>query len=133
MGKTSDKGNMGQTAITLEALKRGYKVAIPFGEGWQYDLVVDRNGKLERVQCKYTESDGEIINVRCQSSNSWGTVKYTKHTIDWLAVYDNSSGKCYFIPGELMGDKGRRSIFLRLSTPKRRTKNMHFANEFEEW
>lgn len=133
MGKTSDKGNIGQTAITLEALRRGYKVAIPFGEGWAYDLVVDRKGKLERVQCKFTESKNGVIQVRCQSSNSWGTVKYTKNNIDWLVVFDNTTGKCYFIPGAVLGDKGRRSIFLRLSAPARPTRNMHYAKDYETW
>jgi hypothetical protein len=59
---------------------------------------VCRAEKLERVQCKYTRSNGVFINVQCRShSLTRGKIKATKHyaekTIDWLAVYDATTGR----------------------------------------
>ena len=79
--------------IAADLLRRGYKIAVPYGEDWDYDLILCRNEKLERVQCKYTRSDGVVVVVRpCSHSLTNGRVRATKYytasTIDWLAVYD---------------------------------------------
>ena len=64
------QGSIGEVMVMAEAIRRGYKVALPFGEDWRYDLIVVRNGRLERVQCKYTKSDGRVVTVRCASMNN---------------------------------------------------------------
>jgi hypothetical protein len=45
--------------------RRGFGVAIPFGEDYDFDLVLIRDGRLERVQVKYTASDGSVVKVKC--------------------------------------------------------------------
>jgi hypothetical protein len=50
--------------VAADLRRKGHKVALPFGEDWNYDLIVEREGRLERVQVKYTESDGRVIAVR---------------------------------------------------------------------
>jgi hypothetical protein len=47
--------------IAADLVRRGYKIAIPYGEDWDFDLIVCRHETLERVQCKYTRSDGTVI------------------------------------------------------------------------
>jgi len=39
--------------VLADAFRRGYRAAIPVGEDWPFDLIVERRGKFERVQCKY--------------------------------------------------------------------------------
>ena len=109
-------------AVATDLLRRGHKVAFPFGEDWDYDLILRRAGRLERVQVKHARSDGRVLPVRCRShSLTNGRVRATKHytaaTIDWLAVYDASSGACYYVPAVELGD-GRSELLLRL-TPAR--------------
>jgi PD-(D/E)XK endonuclease len=66
--------------IAADLIPRGYKIAIPYGEDWDFDLIVCRDEKLERVQCKYTKSNGIYVTVRCRShSLTNGKVKATKH------------------------------------------------------
>ena len=116
-----------------DALRRGYKVAIPFGEDWDYDLIVLRNGKLERVQCKYTESGGETIRVKCHSTNNWCTKSYSENDIDWLAVYDKTTDKCYYIPSKELG-KGRYEIKIRLTKTKNNQKKyIRMAQDYLDW
>src|SRR3954465_11096073 len=102
------KGDTAELAVALELRRRGYRICFPDGEDSDYDLVVDRGDRLERVQVKYTESDGCIVVVRCGShSLTNGRVKQTKRytaaMIDWLAVYDATTGVCYYVPASLLG------------------------------
>jgi hypothetical protein len=130
---TKDKGDIGEAMVTADALRRGHKVAIPIGENGRYDLIVERRGRLERVQVKYAESDGRVLRVKCCSTNNWCTIKYCAADVDWLAVYDRTTDRCYYIPGEMLGD-GRSAIHLRLAPTKNRQKRrVLWASDFTEW
>lgn len=133
MARTKEKGDLGEAMVMADVIRRGYKVAIPVGEDWRYDLIVLRKGKLERVQCKYTQSDGKRIEVKCRSTNNWNTRKYTKRDIDWIAVYDATSDRCYYISAELLGE-GKSIITLRLTTPaNKQKKGVRWAKSFLGW
>lgn len=133
MAETKTKGDLGVVMVLADALKRGYKVAIPVGEDWDYDSIVLRKGKLERVQVKYTESDGKVIHVKCRSMNNWNIKKYTEKMIDWLAVYDKTSNECYYISSSFMGE-GRSGMNIRLMKPKNNQKSLiHLAEDFVNW
>ena len=133
MTSRKQKGDFGEAMVFAAVVKLGYKVAVPWGEDWRYDLIVLRNDKLERVQCKYVESDGKRIEVPCKSSYRGTTVVYTSDNIDWIAVYDRTSDACYFLPASMLGT-GRRSITLRLTPPKNgQTKSILMAKDFVDW
>src|SRR5581483_6769398 len=90
---TKQRGDVAELKVACDLRRRGCTVAIPFGEDCDYDLVIDRSGRLERVQVKHTESDGAVISVQCRSHSLTNgrirrTKNYTAATIDWLAVYD---------------------------------------------
>jgi hypothetical protein len=134
MAVKKTQGSIGEAMVMAEAIKRGYKVALPFGEDWRYDLIVVRNGKLERVQCKFTKSNGEKITVRCRSLNNWSTIVYCQDDIEWIAVYDQTTQKCYFVPSEMLGEKGRATISLRLTPTKNNQKRgVLWARDFLAW
>ncbi len=130
---TKHKGDLGEAMVVAEALRRGFKVALPIGEDWRYDLIVLRNGVLERVQCKYVESYGECINAKCRSTNNWANRKYSTNDFDWLAVYDKTTDRCYFIPSSILGD-GRAQFGLRLTAPKNNQRaKINWAHDFLSW
>ncbi len=134
MAETKTKGDLGVAMVMADALKKRYKVAIPVGEDWDYDLIILRNGKLERVQCKYTESDGKVIDASCRSMNNWSVKKYTQKMIDWIAVYDKTSDKCYYIPSSLLGNEGRARIKLRLTkSVNNQKRGINWAKNFLDW
>jgi len=134
MAETKRKGDIGEAMIMADVLKRGYKVALPVGEDWRYDLVVLRLGRLERVQCKYVESDGKVIQVPCRSANQHSVHKYTEDELDWISVYDLTSDKCYYIPSTMLGVKGRATIHLRLTTPlSNQQKGILWASDYSVW
>lgn len=114
---TKSKGDLGQAIVMADVLKRGYKVAMPLGEDWRYDLIVTKNNKLLRIQCKYTESSNGVIKVRCETHDGRNYYKYKQSDLDYIAVYDKLTEKCYYIPSSYLGN-GRATISLRFSKTK---------------
>ena len=116
------KGDLAEVAVAADILRRGHKVALPFGEDWDYDLIACRQGRLERVRVKHAcEVDG-VIPVRCRSASlTNGRVRavkyYTADTVDWIAVYEARSGECYYVPSTEFAT-GRSILSLRV-TPAR--------------
>jgi hypothetical protein len=129
------KGDLAELKVACDLHRRGYGIAIPFGEESDYDLVVERDGKLERVQVKHADSGGEVISVQCYSNSLTNgkvrTVKrYTAATIDWLAVYDRGTDRCYYIPASELGN-GRRELLLRLTPPRNNQRaRVRFAKHY---
>jgi hypothetical protein len=121
--------------VAADLMRRGHKVAFPYGEDWDYDLIVFRNEELERVQVKYACSNGDVIPVKCYShSLTNGRIRQTKHytakTIDWLAVYDPVTDRCYYVPARELGD-GRSLVHLRLSdTPNNQRVGIRLASDY---
>ena len=119
MAPLKAKGDLAEVMIAADLIRRGYRIAIPYGEDWDFDLILCRGHLLERVQCKYTESNGEVVTVRCRShSLTNGKVRSVKHytaaTIDWLAVYDAATERCYYVPATELGE-GMNMMHLRLA------------------
>jgi hypothetical protein len=116
------KGDLAELRVACDLISRGYQIAIPFGEDSDFDLVVLRDGMLERVQAKHTASKNGVICVRCRSASlTNGKVRRIKHytakTIDWLAIYDRTTDRCFYVPASELGT-GRWMLHLRL-TPAR--------------
>jgi len=98
--------------------------------------VVERHGRLERVQVKYTTSDGSTIVVRCRShSLTNGRVRATKHytaeTVDWIAVWDPTTGTTYYVPSAVFD--GFSTLHLRTApTRNNQSRRIRHAADFLE-
>ena len=119
------KGDRAEIEVARDLIRRGFRIAIPYGEDWDFDLIFQRPGSdsLERVQVKYAESRPDVISVRCCSHSLTNgkvrrTKKYTPTTIDWLAVYDRVTDRCYYIPAATLGEDGMRQMHLRFTPTK---------------
>jgi hypothetical protein len=131
------KGDLAELKVATDLRNRGYKLAFPYGEDWDFDLILCRdNGALERVQVKHTRSNGQVIIVLARSASlTNGKVKmikqYTAAMIDWLAVWDATDDRCYYIPAQELG-AGMHSLTLRLKpTLNRQARGIRFAREYQ--
>jgi hypothetical protein len=104
---SKQKGNIAELECLLAINKYGFKTSIPFGDDCRYDLVVDINNKLYRIQCKKSRalqnSEGFKFNTKSIVITTHGVKesKYTKDEIDFFAtVYD---GQCYLVPVDECG------------------------------
>jgi hypothetical protein len=118
MALLKQKGDLAELMVAADLRSKGYKVALPYGEDWDYDLIIERDGRLERVQVKHACSDGRVITVKARSQSLTGgrvmSIKhYTDDIIDWLAVYDVTTTRCYYVPAEELGE-GMNTVTLRL-------------------
>jgi hypothetical protein len=135
MAVTKTKGDLAELMVAADLREKGYKIAFPFGEDWDYDLIFDNAGKLERVQVKYAESDGVVLAVRCRSHSLTNgkirqTKRYTAAMIDWLAVYDRFTERCYYVPAAKLGD-GMSLMHLRLApTLNGQHAGINFADDY---
>lgn len=105
--------------VAADLRRRGNRILFPYGEDCDYDLVAERpDGRFERVQVKHAESDGSVVVVKCLSHSLTNgrvraTKRYTGTTIDWLAVYDATTARCYSVPASELG-AGRALMHLRI-------------------
>lgn len=131
---TKIKGDLGQAMIMADTLKRGYKVALPLGEDWRYDLIVLRKDELLRVQCKYVESKNGVVKVRCETHDGRNYYRYRQEDLDYIGVYDKITDKCYYVSSQLLGKKGRGSLNLRFKDAKNgQRKKIFRADDFTKF
>jgi hypothetical protein len=106
MRHTQRKGDTAVAQAIATFTKMGYDVLIPLTESAAYDLVIDVEGKLKRVQVRFT-STNEVDLRRIHSNSTGYIIKKTKeNSYDWLYIL-SSDGEEYLIEECLYG---RRSI-----------------------
>jgi hypothetical protein len=119
MAPLKEKGDLAELIVAADLAKRGWEIAVPWGENSDFDLIAFRGDQLERVQVKYSGASPDVVQVRCQShSLTNGRIRrtklYTAETIDWIAVYHQPSDRCFYVPARELGS-GRRILHLRLA------------------
>ena len=117
MDKSGIKGNMALGNAIAYFTKEGYTVSIPLTYTQEYDLVVDIDGKLKKVQCKFTsikEKSGSYrIDVRVRGHKNVHGDYYCKmmdcNKVDYIyALTENMDS--YFIPVKLFIGKQQLSL-----------------------
>lgn len=118
MDSTLIHGDINELQCILDFQKRGYYCSIPFSSSCRYDVVVDINNCLYRIQCKastFNEIEGVIImHALRQTTNTKGTIKYaySKNEIDYFYTSWNNYG--FLIPVEEVST----AKYLRVKEPK---------------
>ena len=108
MRTTQKKGDLALTKAIHSFTSKGYDVALPITESAAYDLIVDIEDQILRIQVKFTsEKDVDLRNIH---SNSKGYVvkKNKRISYDWLYVL-HENGKEYLFKECFIG---RRSVRL---------------------
>ncbi len=131
------KGDLAEIKVAADLMRRGYKIALPYGEDWDFDLIVCRGPRrLERVQVKYAASSAGCLEVRCRSQSLTGgrvraVKRYTAETIDWLAVFDVRTDRCFYLPAEELAG-GRSTLTLRMSPARNGQRaRVRLASDYE--
>jgi PD-(D/E)XK endonuclease len=109
-GLRSGKGDIATAHAIATFTAMGYDVSIPLTESAAYDIVVDDQTGMCRVQCKYCGEGRTQVDLRRIHSNSTGYVvkRVLPGAYDWLYVLA-ADGREYLIRECLYG---RRSVKL---------------------
>lgn len=130
----SQKGAIAEAAVTAAAVELGLTVLRPLCEGRRYDLVIDLEPRLLRVQCKLARcSDGRIeVRLGTNRLTPAGYVHstYTSYEIDAVAVYCANTRECYLIPAATAAR--RRALNLRTEPARNgQRRGVRWASDFQ--
>lgn len=113
---SKQQGDIGVAQAIAYYTKNGYICSFPLTDNSKYDLIVDKNNKLERVQVKTSGSLSKYgvyqVQLRTLGGNSsWSGVvtRISSEYVDKVFIY-SLSGKMYEFPSTLL--EGRNTINL---------------------
>ena len=113
--KSKEKGDLAAAQAICYFMTNGYEVCLPIGDKRPYDLIVELDGQLYRVQVKfaglYKSAGKHKAALRTMGGNqSYHTVRhYSDDDFDLLFIYAASGGK-YLIPWKDLTNRNSISI-----------------------
>ena len=133
---TAKKGEITEIMVLARLIELGYSCLIPWGHDHRYDIAIDDDGKLIRVQCKtarYLEEQGCLdFNTAITYARVGGKPhirKGYKGEADYFGVYSPDTGKVYLVP---VDDVPSHSAILRLyETKNNQQKGVRWAKDYE--
>ncbi len=129
MYTTHQKGLLGELEFSLHFIKKGYTVLTPINPNSSYDLVIEKDGKFQRIQIKYCSPTHGVLRVELDRPKR-KTLPYRQREVDALGAYDAKHSKFYLIPIEKTLKKSE--FRLRVEEAKNhQTKLIHQASDFE--
>lgn len=103
-----DKGRAGMSMAIAYFGSNGYTVSIPLSDTQWYDLVIEKGGKFQTVQCKATCNEDNTIFLRSMGGSK-GTEydNVLDHPVDLLFCLDKNQ-QLYLIPVEDIRHSGNK-------------------------
>ena len=101
---TKQKGDIGEQAVILQALRLGWGVCKPIGDRLPYDLVFDVNGNLLKIQVKSAWFDDKrgnyVVDTRRTKTNRRIMIRdtYSIADFDFAIIYIDSLHIFYVVP-----------------------------------
>lgn len=115
-----DKGNAGLAMGIAYFGSNGYTVSIPLNDTQDYDFIVEKDGKLQTVQCKATNSTTKYgiyqLNLTSSGGTNGSTYKTVIETNVDLLFALTGDGTMYVIPVKEI--KNKKSINLTTKKSK---------------
>lgn len=130
----SQKGAVAEAAITAMAIQLGLVVLRPLCEGGRYDIVIDLEPELLRVQCKLARRQSGVLVVGLATNRhtpgGYVSTTYTANEVDVIAAYSPELHRGFLVP--ISEASGRRAIHLRLD-PARNNQELgiKWARDYE--
>lgn len=131
-------GNLTELQCITRFYELGYFVSIPYGDSNKYDMILDYNGKLYKLQCKHAkefyDDSRNLLYLKLKTSwqsgytknSQYHTNKYDKKDIDFFVTH--FEGKNYLIP---VGECSTKKT-LWVSNPRNnQNNNICFLQDYE--
>lgn len=133
---TKIKGDIAEQAAILKILQLGWGVAKPFGDRLPYDLIVDINGTLVKLQIKsawYNKRlHGYYVDVRRTKTNRRVMVRelYTPGDFDFALVYVPEKDIFYVFPVQVFIAYGSSLTLAEVEAKQRQPKSLQYREAF---
>lgn len=109
-----DRGRAGMSLAIAYFGSNGYTVSLPMNDTQWYDLIVEKDGIIQTVQCKFSSSENAEVSLTSKGGTN-GSVydKVTEYPLDLLFCADKNMN-LFVIPMEdIIKHGNKRSIVLR--------------------
>ena len=134
---TAKKGEITEIMVLARLIQLGYKCLIPWGHDHRYDIAVDDDGKLVRIQCKTARYIKERSCLAFNTMITYARVggkphirKGYKGEADYFGVYSPDMGKVYLVPVEDAPGGGMATLRLD-ATKNNQQKGVSWAKDYE--
>jgi hypothetical protein len=130
---TSRRGDETEAILLARLLDCGCSVSVPFGDSDRYDLLVDDDGYLFRVQCKTGSWVNGAVRFKLYSSTVADgervDAEYTADEVDAYAVYSSETDAAYWVP---ISETGSGEMRLRVEEPEPKAprSRLNWAGEY---
>lgn len=115
MGKESDKGLSLELQIAAICQQKGWRISLPYQQACPYDLVIDKDDKLYKVQVKKSRAclnrsaaDGWAFKMKCLHRKR--CTRYNRREVDAFATIFNGQAYMYFLKD---GENPPRSLTIK--------------------
>ena len=98
---TTQKGDIAHAAVLAALVKAGHNVLLPFSDGLRYDIAVEVEGQLIKIQIKSGLLKNGAVQFRDVSTRVSGDkiiVKSYKGDVDFFGVYCQELDTVYLVP-----------------------------------
>jgi len=112
---TKERGDHAVGQAINYFMNHGYEVCLPIGDKRDFDLVVEKDGQLKKVQVKYAGLYGASgkckVGLRITGGNQSFNYakKYSKDAFDLLFIY-TAKGEKYLLPWDQITFRNELSI-----------------------
>ncbi|MBU0709162.1 MAG: endonuclease [Candidatus Omnitrophica bacterium] len=134
---TKLKADIAESAVITELLKMGFRVLKPIGDRLPYDLAIDRNGKLLRIQVKSAwfnaKTNSYGVDVRRTKTNRRRMLRerYCKNDFDFAVVYIEPLQKFYVMPISVFCSYDSTVTFIETKKRQRKPKSAEYRERWD--
>ena len=129
MVNTKSIGELAEAKMLAALVASGEHVLIPFGDNLRYDLGIEKDGKLYRVQVKHGVLKGGVIEFNTGSYDYSKQLQTYQGEAEFFGVYCSELDACYLVPVSVAGETKTR---LRVEpTKNNQLRRVRFARDFE--
>ena len=134
---TKTKGDIAEQAAVLKLLELGWGVSKPIGDRLPYDLILDINGKLAKLQVKSawfnTFDQNYCIDVRRTKTNRRQMLRslYSHKDFDFALVYLPEKRIFYVFPVKVFIGFGSILSLVETYKRQRKPKSANYREAFE--
>ncbi len=134
---TKLKSDIAESAVVTELLRKGFRVLKPIGDRLPYDLALDLNGRLVRIQVKCAwfdkKSDAYIVDARRTKTNRRQMLRkrYDKDDFDFAIMYICEENVFYVMPVNVFTAYGSTVTLIEHGKRQREPKSAEYRKRWD--
>jgi hypothetical protein len=126
------KGIIAELIFVVKAASMGFAVSKPYGDSEPYDVIIEANGRVFRIQVKsvFTTSRWGYSICVARTRAHKPVIPYTADEIDFIAAYVVAHDAWYIIPVAEIGNLAHIRLY---PEGAKRADGAHFEKYREAW